>query len=148
MSKTIGHRKHIRLVRDILEAQHDLVSLAERHGMSPEALAAWARAGETRACLSELCTLADLQTQLLLSRYRTLAATRLVRIATADAATDSKQELDVARRACVDLLKLDLKRADGVHDAASNDAESSDLPTGDRVAALREFLYDDVDGNQ
>ena len=80
-----------------------MLGLAREHELSPDDLAAWVGEPGNRRLLSGLCVLADLQTQVLLSRYRLLAASKLIKLATEDG------EGDVARRACVDLLKLDLK---------------------------------------
>ena len=104
--RKIGTKRRALLIHDIFNAQHDVVALAKAHGLSPHELAAWAGDPQTQRCLHGLCVLADLQTQLLLSRYRLLAASRLIRLAT----QEDEAGQDVARKACVDLLKLDLKR--------------------------------------
>lgn len=110
MSKRIGPKRQAALIQDILGAQHDLVALAEEHRLNPDDLAAWVSDVSNQRVLSGLCKLADLQTQILLSRYRLLAATRLIKLATEEDQAEGKP--DVARRACVDLLRLDLKRAE------------------------------------
>jgi len=71
--------------------------------------------------------LADVQTQLLLSRFRLLAASRLIRLA-----TDEQGNADITRRSCVDLLRLEMKRAD-LHGASQ--------PEDADVASLRDALY-------
>ena len=65
---------------------------------------------------------ADAQTQLLLSRYRLVAATRLIAHVTADADALPPEQV---RKACVDLLKTELNRADqfGALDAAEDNDE-------------------------
>ncbi|MCC7145139.1 MAG: hypothetical protein IT443_01700 [Phycisphaeraceae bacterium] len=105
----IGVKRRERLIADILGAQHDLVALGKKHRLRPEVLASWVSMPGNHQVLRGLCLLADLQTQVLLSRYRLLAATRLIKLATDESAEGSA---DVARRACVDLLRLDLKRVD------------------------------------
>ena len=120
------------LIRDVFNAEHDVVALAEAHGLSPDELAQWAGRTENQQCLTGLCMLADMQTQLLLSRYRLLAASRLIRLATQE---EESASADVARRACVDLLRLDLKRAEG-RPADEEDDEPGDL------ASLRAMLYE------
>jgi len=109
--KPMPPRKREQLILDLISGDRDLLTLAAEHKLKPDALAAWVHQETNRQCLSGLCLLADLQTQVLLSRYRLLAATRLIRLATGEE-SDEKNARDTARRACVDLLKLDLKRAD------------------------------------
>lgn len=130
--------KRDRLIADIMSAEHDVVALARTHELTPDQLAEWAAGEDNRRCLGGLCVLADIQTQLLLSRYRLLAATRLIKLA-----TDEEGSGDIARRACVDLLKLDLKRAD-MPAAPSDDADDADAV--DPLAVLtRQSLYENAD---
>jgi len=121
MPRSIGRMRRAALIRDILEAKHDLASLAQAHRLKPDELAAWVDDPQNQRVLNGLCKLADVQTQVLLSRYRMLAATRLIKLATDADLTEGKP--DVARRACVDLLRLDLKRAEveSPDDAAQHD---------------------------
>lgn len=132
MGRKIGAKRRESLIQDIFNAEHDVVALAHTHGLSPDELASWASSAENQQCLTGLCVLADIQTQLLLSRYRLLAATRLIRLATQE---DESASADVARKACVDLLRLDLKRAE-----AKDANDEADEPTDD-PGALRAMLY-------
>lgn len=132
MGRKVSAKRRQALIRDIFNAEHDVVALAQAHGLSPDDLAQWAQIAENRQCLTGLCALADIQTQLLLSRYRLLAASRLIRLATQD---DAAASADVARKACVDLLRLDLKRAE------AQPADAADGETIDDLATLRELLY-------
>ena len=141
MAKKIKNTKHAALIRDIFNAEHDVVALAAAHELSPDELASWAGHVKTQRCLTGLCVLADMQTQLLLSRYRLLAATRLINLATAEGEAGSD---DVARRACVDLLKLDLKRADATTD---DDSNANAATTAREVDALRAMIYGQDDNN-
>jgi hypothetical protein len=100
-----------RLVADILAGEHDVLALGERYKLKPDELAAWVIEPENHRVLRGLCVLADLQTQLVLSRYRRLAAGRLIRLATDEG---DEKAAEVSRKACVDLLRLDMKRADAV----------------------------------
>lgn len=88
------------LLQDLAGAEHDVISLAHRHGLSLGDLVEWACQHETRRTVAGLCVLADAQTQLLLSRYRLVAATRLIAQATSDDDTLSAEQV---RKACVDL---------------------------------------------
>ena len=124
------------LIRDILNAEHDLMGLGQTHQLTPDQLAHWIEQPGNRQCLLGLCLLADVQTQLLLSRYRLLAANRLIRLATHE---DESIKDDTARRACVDLLRLDLKRVDGSFDPDESIDDESSLPD------LRQWLYGDAD---
>ncbi len=126
-----------RLIGDIIAAQQDPVMLGEKHGLDADDLAAWIAEPENQRTLSGLCLLADLQTQVLLSRYRLLAAGRLIRLATEDGPDGGR---DVARRACVDLLKMDLKRAEAVG-MASGAAEAGGSEDMADVLSLRRLLY-------
>ncbi len=146
--KKIDAKCRQRLIQDIIAAQQDPVTLGEKHGLDADNLAAWVGEPKNQRLLSGLCLLADLQTQVLLSRYRLLAAGRLIRLATEDGADGGR---DVARRACVDLLKLDLKRAEAVGVAGGGaDAGESEDEAG--VMSLRRLLYgaagEDVDSKQ
>lgn len=110
------------LLDDLASAEHDILSLAERHSLSLPALVDWACQAQTRRTVAGLCVLADAQTQLLLSRYRLVAATRLIGQATADAESLAPEQV---RKACVDLLRTELTRAadlDTAQDAADDAA--------------------------
>lgn len=133
MARKVGAKRRASLIKDIFNAEHDVVALAQTHGLSPDELAGWASDPQNQRCLTGLCVLADLQTQLLLSRYRLLAATRLIRLATQQ---DESAGPDVSRKACVDLLRLDLKRAE-----AKADDEKEDEPDTDETASLRAMWY-------
>ncbi len=84
-----------------------------------------------------------MQTQLLLSRYRLIAAGRLIDLAT-NQSDDSKTSLDNARRACVDLLKLEMKRADIDSDFTT---PALAAPSDAGVGALRKLLYHKTSGD-
>ena len=109
------------LLDDLAGAEHDVLSLAERHGLSLAALVDWAQRHATRRTVAGLCALADAQTQLLLSRYRLIAATRLIAHVTADADALPPEQV---RKACMDLLKTELSRADQF--GALNETEDAD----------------------
>jgi len=113
-------RTEDRLILDLARAEHDILSFATAHGLSLDKLVDWAAEPKTRRLLSGLCVLADAQTQLLLSRYRLVAATRLIGQATAE---DENLSAEQVRKACVDLLKTELTRASSL--------STSDLPEND-----------------
>ncbi|MCE9590196.1 MAG: hypothetical protein K8S99_06695 [Planctomycetes bacterium] len=122
------------LVGDILAARHDLIALAERHGMSVAELADWIGKTEHRRVIRGLCEIADAQAQVLLCRYRQMAVAQLAKLATQEGeAGVSAAALEVTRRACMDMLKIDLRRGDLPAGEGSGDA-----PDG---ASLRDMLY-------
>ena len=136
MPRRISVERQSNLIRDLVNAEHDVVALAQAHNLSPMELASWASAASNQRTLQGLCVLADTQTQLLLSRYRLLAASRLIRLATQE---DAGATAEVSRKASVDLLRLDLKRAD----AATGDEIGGE--PGTDTAALRALIYNDTD---
>jgi hypothetical protein len=111
MPRKISAKRRAALINDLINADFDLTALHSKYALSPDSLSQWIQDENNHRCLAGLCVLADLQTQLLLSRYRLIAAGRLIDLATTQP-QDSKTGLDNARRACVDLLKLEMKRAD------------------------------------
>ncbi len=111
MPRRISAKKRAALIRDLIHAELDLTTLHSEYGLSPDSLSQWVQDETNHRCLTGLCVLADIQTQLLLSRYRLIAAGRLIDMAT-NPPQDNKSGLDTSRRACVDLLKLELPRAD------------------------------------
>ena len=132
MARRMSAFRRAQMIRDIVEARHDLTALAAEYGLTPDQMAAWIDEPKNRRVLRGLCVLADLQAQVLLSRYRMLAVSRLIKLAT------SEGEGDVARRACVDLLRADMKRADGVEERETEEASD--------VSALREAIYGQIAG--
>ena len=129
------------LLADVLEARHDVVALAAAHRMTPEALAAWAGRDATQRTLHGLCVLADVQTQLMLSRCRTLAVTRLVQQATQTPGDNGEPvSAEQARKACVDLLKLEMKRAERA-DRADTARLAGEADEDEAEGDLRAVLY-------
>lgn len=70
--------------------------------MTLAALASWGNEQLTIDALEGLCRLNDTRAQLLVTRYRTLAAAKLFELAQQEAGGET------ARKACVDLLKVSL----------------------------------------
>lgn len=107
MPKLSGKRARA-LIADLIRAEADWVAIAEKHNLSTDQLAEWASRDTTARTLTSLSALADFQTQLLLGRCRLMAASRLLTLATADETSNA----ETARKACVDLLKLDRQHLD------------------------------------
>lgn len=118
-----------KLLHDILEARLEVTQLAQAHHLTVSELASWVRQPEILDCLRGLRQLADTQTQLLASRYRTMAVSQLLKIATVLDEHDNKP--DIARKACVDLLQLNLL----------GDDSSGDMTMQDFSPPLRDLLY-------
>lgn len=149
--RKISKKKRDELIADVFEARRDLSGLAEAHQLSPDALADWIAEEENQKCLAGLCLLADLQTQLMLSRYRQVAVTELIKQASSGASggasgggnDESGISVEQSRKACVDLLKADLKRAElgSSLAAASVSAADDERSAMQEVASIRAALF-------
>jgi hypothetical protein len=117
-----------RLYQALYDSQRDLGEVAKGEHMSLSHLADWANESDTIGALEGLCRLNDARAQMLVSRYRTLAAARLFELAKSD------EGGELARRACVDLLKVSLEM--GQADAAANGPG----PTGLDDATARQLF--------
>lgn len=94
---------HRRLIEQLVHGERSPSELADEHEISLERLAKWSSDPANARVLAALSHLSDIRTQMLLSRYRANAAVQLINIATAS------QPTELSRKACVDLLKADLK---------------------------------------
>lgn len=107
--KTIRKRKRISrndervLIERLVRADLTMTDLAQEQGLSLEELAAWVSKPVTIEILQGLIRLSNLRTQMLLSQFRADAAIQLLGIASTEKATE------ITRKACVDLIKADLK---------------------------------------
>lgn len=124
-----GEEREAALLLRIYEAECDPQELAESAEMSLEELSRWAGRERTVRALRGLRLVADMQVQLLVSRYRLNAAAKLVSL------SGQKENLELARKASVDLLKADLKLPE-VNEAAAGEAEQ-DKPVVDEEKLLR-----------
>lgn len=104
-----------RMISDILSANgEDPIDLAKKYKLKPAELAAWVSRESVQSTLTGMCLLADLQTQVMLSCYRRSAAARLIGLATPQQEEGKPPaDPDLTRKACVDLLRLELKRTEG-----------------------------------
>lgn len=91
------------LVNSLATSTLDPAELAQQFGMSLQDLAAWSSRPESMRALGNLIHLTDVRARILLSQHRTQAMLRLMEIATAS------EPSDLSRKACVDLLKAELK---------------------------------------
>ncbi|MEM6457879.1 MAG: hypothetical protein AAF710_00645 [Planctomycetota bacterium] len=135
--RKLSKKQRAALIADVFEARRDLTGLADAHRLTPDDLAEWIGRAENHRTLTDLCRLADLQTQLMLSRYRQVAVSELIKQASGGDETSAEQ----ARKACVDLLKTDLRRADTTPEASQVE---DDVSAAQREAAsIREALFGD-----
>ena len=91
------------LIERLVRADLTVTELAQEHGLSLEELAAWISSPVTTEVIQGLIRLSNLRTQMLLSQFRAQAAIQLMGIASAES------ETDITRKACVDLIKADVK---------------------------------------
>lgn len=101
----IDERPH-RVIELMMDGRLDPVEMAGELGMSLEEMAEAGTDSRSVRVLLKLAGLADLRALIVVSRFRMEAAARLVQMATEGDATE------LARKACVDLLRLDLDARD------------------------------------
>lgn len=136
MTDKINLKKRSALIHDLIHADFDITAIQSKYGLTPDSLSQWVKQDDNYRCLTGLCILADIQTQILLSRYRLIAAGKLYELVTREH-DNTKAEQDITRRACVDLLKLELRRADIDLTQA---AGARDQPARDGLQALHALL--------
>lgn len=138
-----GRNRYAAMLRDLAAGVTDLHDFAARHSMSRLALAKWTSRPRHAAIIDELAVLAERRAALLLATSRADAARTLKEIALDP---DIKAR-DVARKACVDLLKL--HRVSTPRAAAPGRPTPEpdfDEPTREEVrAALEQYRRDDFD---
>jgi len=110
--------------------------LAHEHNVPLTRLARWATEPATVRVLEGLAHLAEVRAQMLLSRYRANAAIQLITIATADEPTE------LSRKACVDLLKADLRVFDR---AERDDAPAAAINEQTIINALEDLAKESAD---
>ncbi len=115
-----------KLVDSLAEADVTPAKIADDLHVSMEQLASVALDDRTIRTLQGIARLADVQAQMLLSRYRVNAAMHLITIASAGEATE------IARKACVDLLNMNLK----VFEPDENNRDSDLAPAPSEEAIL------------
>jgi len=125
-------RRRAALSRDLVDARDDLVTLIDRHGLSVGDIRDWLDQTHDADDLRAVVELADLQAQLMLSRYRLSAVLRLIGLAT----DEDPKHREPARRACVDLLKARL-------DELKPKQSTNTTPDEDEPADLRQLFFGD-----
>jgi len=102
MKRTISRTLSERLMTLLAEGNHSAVDLAQENNLSLLALARWAARPEHVELLTGLVRLSNVRAQIVLSQYRTSAAAKLIEHAM------HGETGEISRKACVDLLKIDL----------------------------------------
>lgn len=102
-SRRITRAVSQRLIEQLAQGERTPAELASDHSVPLHRLAHWATNPANARVLAGLSYLADVRAQMLLSRYRANAAIQLITIAT------NKDPSELSRKACVDLLRTDLK---------------------------------------
>ena len=144
MPQPTDNTKRAELINDLIHAKLDITQLEDSYGITPDDLSQWIRDPENYHCLAGLCVVSDIQTQLLLNSLRSSAATQLFKLAM-NPMDETKTALDISRRACVDLLKLDLPRADTNKQFASSEDQSSPAQSLDMLRQLLQQPEHDSD---
>mgnify|MGYP006293194881 CR=1 FL=1 len=116
-----------RIIQLMMDGRLDPAEMANELGLSLEQMAEAGTEAATLRTLLRLAGLADLRARMVVSRFRMEAAARLVQMATEGEATE------LARKACVDLLRLDLDAHE--LEAGGATARSGDEPPADAEAA-------------
>ena len=112
--KIISRNDERVLIEHLVRADLTMTDLAQEQGLSLEELAAWVSKPMTIEILQGLIRLSNLRTQMLLSQFRADAAIQLIAIASTEKATD------ITRKACVDLIKADVKAFEVKESAKGN----------------------------
>jgi len=145
----ISAKRRVNLVNDLCDFRVDIEALIAKHGISRVQLASWMQAKETQATLAGLCMVAEYQAQLMASQLRITALTRLTELVTQKEEMESETDSallrsrtsarEMTRKACVDLLRADMKRIDPVTASALEEAM---LP----AEAIRKMMYPNPGG--
>ncbi len=148
MNRNISPERSLEIIADLAEASLDIRGLMLKYGVDREDLARWMLTEKTQRILAGLCILTDYQTQLMLSHYRVTAVTRLVEMAQRpkerfdidgirlrEADQPKPLDPDLVRKACVDLLRLNM----GTIESTPTPAQAK--PVRNMVDVVRELIY-------
>jgi len=102
MKKAMGKNKKKQTLRQLLVPDVDVAELEDTLGLKLEQVSLWALDEQTQNEVEGLMRWLDMQTQIMIARYRLAAVARLY-----DLVNTAKNE-ETARRACLDLLKTNL----------------------------------------
>jgi hypothetical protein len=128
-----------RIVDELINSTHNPMELHKKHGISRAKLAKIIK--DKAEEIDTACWIADRQTQAMLSGYRYLAANRLHLLARGKV-DEEPVPVDVTRKACVDLLRLNMPGAPGTPGIPRTPGSVRDEPmTQDEIDAELERIY-------
>lgn len=123
------------LLERILEANLTPSQLATQLNITLADLSQWVLDSENLRVIEGLARLADIQAQMILSRYRVTAAAHLIAVAAAP------EPSEISRKACVDLLTTDLNVFGAASDrGAENDVAPPPAPSEQAILETLERL--------
>jgi len=120
------------LIARMVDGEWSPNELAHHCGISLRELAQWVAEAQNITTLERLARLADLRAQMLVARYRATAAAQLIAMASAD------EPNELARKACVDLLKTDLDVFE--HMQQRNTSDQPETPSEQAILDALEAL--------
>jgi hypothetical protein len=118
------------IIERIVAAKRSPAEIASELEIDLHEIASLARHAPTMQTLEGVARLEDVRTQMLLSRYRANVAMHLLAIASAEEPTE------LARKACVDLLKTDLNVFAHQDDKAASSRKGPPPPAPSEKAIL------------
>ncbi|MHC4153596.1 MAG: hypothetical protein ACYST6_01515 [Planctomycetota bacterium] len=113
-------RKQSAVLDDMLAGELDERDILEKHNVSQKAFNRWLGEDAFMAELNRRLQWLNLQSELIITRYKTLAAARLVQL------TDSENQ-ETARKACLDIINLP-KRVDSPPKQPNDESKVSGPP--------------------
>jgi hypothetical protein len=126
--RTISRTMSERLVTLLAEGNHSATDLARENDVSLLAIARWAAQPQHVELLAGLVRLSNVRAQIVLTQYRTSAAAKLIEHAM------HGETAETSRKACVDLLKIDLPI---FRDETASSTVQSDQSNAPSNAAIR-----------
>jgi hypothetical protein len=138
--KRLNERKRTEVLRLLRCGTGNLESLASEQGVSEENFVGWLLGPQARRVVMATCTAETLRAQLLLSHVRVAAVEHLARLAAGDRAA-LRLRPEVVRRACMDILSLDLLKLV----AEQSRLMAEDCEDGQIDRSLRKLLYEKLE---
>lgn len=133
-SSRAGARESAAIIDELARGDHSPAQIAQRHGMTLDQLTRWAARPTTARRLANVRRLADERAALAVSAARVAAAHALRELAL------SAENPETARRACVDLLKLDTNPTSAHENNPPETSPDIAAESRDAIRALLEHL--------
>jgi hypothetical protein len=118
--------KQSAVLDDMLAGELDEQDVLEKHGVRQKTFNRWLSGDVFMAELNRRLQWLNLQSELIITRYKTLAAAKLVQL------TDSKKP-ETARKACLDIINLP-NRSDNPRKQTSDEPKVSGPPEYDELS--------------